>query len=315
LFNFYDQWQGRLIKRLDNLKNGQNFILVDKCQDLAEAGKGMDQDGYCMIIGRGDKHLKKMDLHGNIALTMQDLTDILHQKNTFRTLRIAHAGGWVDRTIFTNSLQALDHNLKRGFKYFELDLSYTKDRQLVCIHDFELTWKRLTRLQPQERPTLEMFQSQMRDHCKVTPCTIETLAAWMKKNPSAIIITDVKDDGYMEALKTISMKLPNFADRVIPQVFFPEDYAKAKQLGYKQVIWTLYRYNGTNEDVLKWVDTFLGPFAITMPKERALAGLSAQLAQKGIPSYVYTINDWKEAFDLMRRYKVTNIYTDLLPAN
>lgn len=299
-----------LIDYLKKLNKKKNFILIDECAYANEIDKDMGQDGFYMVIGRGHKYLKKTRLHENITLTVNDLRRILQLKEIFQTRRIAHAAGGIDNVTYTNSFQALNHNLKRGFLYFELDFSYTKDRQLVCIHDFEQQFKRLTGLELGERPTLETFQSIVRDHCKFDICTVGTLAAWMKKNPSATIITDVKEDDNIKALETISTKLPDFEDRVIPQVYYPEDYAKAKQLGYKQIIWTLYRYAGTNEDVLRWVDAFEGPFAITMPKERAKTDLPGKLARKGIPSYVHTVNTKKETDNFLRRYKITDIYTD-----
>ena len=108
--------------------------------------------------------------------------------------------------------------------------------------------------------------------------------------------------------------MPDFKNRVIPQIYYPEEYSEVKELGFKQIIWTLYRYKGKNEDILRWVDMFKGPFAITMPIEKAKTSLPSKLAQKGIPSYVHTVNSREQADIFLKKYKITEIYTDFLPA-
>jgi arylsulfatase A-like enzyme len=50
---------------------------------------------------------------------------------------VAHAGGGIKGRSYTNSLEALDENYRRGFRFFELDFNWTSDNQLVCIHDWE----------------------------------------------------------------------------------------------------------------------------------------------------------------------------------
>ena len=50
--------------------------------------------------------------------------------------RIAHAGGQFNGATYTNSLEALDQNYEAGFRAFEIDLSFTSDGELVCLHDW-----------------------------------------------------------------------------------------------------------------------------------------------------------------------------------
>ena len=50
--------------------------------------------------------------------------------------RIAHAGGQFNGATYTNSLEALDRNYGAGFRAFEIDLSFTSDGELVCLHDW-----------------------------------------------------------------------------------------------------------------------------------------------------------------------------------
>ena len=49
---------------------------------------------------------------------------------------IAHAGGLVNGVIMTNSLEAIHSARDNGFKFIELDLSFTSDSVLVALHDW-----------------------------------------------------------------------------------------------------------------------------------------------------------------------------------
>ena len=83
-------------------------------------------------------------------------------------------------------------------------------------------------------------------------------------------------------------------------------------MGYKQIIWTLWSYDGSNDDVLDWIDRFEGPFALTMTRDRATSDLPRRLAERNIPTYVHTVNTLKEMNKFVKDFGVTEIYTDYL---
>lgn len=56
---------------------------------------------------------------------------------------IAHAGGSVKDKKLTNSLQALNANVEKGYVLFEVDFEWTSDNRLVLIHDWDYTLFRL----------------------------------------------------------------------------------------------------------------------------------------------------------------------------
>src|SRR5689334_12250244 len=56
---------------------------------------------------------------------------------------VAHACGEYDGITYTNSLNALNANYNRGFRYFEIDFNYTSDGHIVLIHDWTGTGKKL----------------------------------------------------------------------------------------------------------------------------------------------------------------------------
>jgi glycerophosphoryl diester phosphodiesterase len=249
------------------------------------------------------------------------------EENNFGVLRVAHAGGGISGQTYTNSLDALNLNYEKGFQYFELDFSFTKDDCLVCIHDWNESFKHSFDFTSKERPTLETFTYLIKSK-KSWPrgpgflnlnkslfeeCTLKSLAVWMLEHPYAVIITDIKEKN-IDGLRRIAKALPNSKERVIPQIYQPENFSIVKSLGFKSVIWTLYRYKGSTEEVLQHCKEFYGSFAITMPIRRAKTELPKKLKERNIPTYVHTINSEEEAMKYIVEYKISEVYTDFLHA-
>lgn len=233
------------------------------------------------------------------------------KNNKFIVHRVAHAGGGIDGQTYTNSLEALDLNIKKGFLYFELDFVFTKDGYLVCLHDWEANFMSLFGFNTSEKLDLETFNLLVKNNSKFEQCSLDTLISWMERNPNAIVIADVKEDN-LKALQIMSENVPDFERRIIPQIYDPANYYFIKEIGYEQAIWTLYEYGGSNEAVLKEVDEFEGPFAVTMNKKRASSDLPTKLKQKNIPTYVHTVNEIEEKNEFIDKFNVTEIYTDFL---
>lgn len=190
-----------------------------------------------------------------------------------------------------------------------MDFSFTKSRQLVCVHDWQENFERAFGFLPERMPTLEDFESLVENKSPFELCTISTLAHWMKKNPSAIIAMDIKQDN-LEGLKIIAKKTPEFERRIIPKIYDPLNCKEVKIMGYKQIIWMLWFYEGSNDDVLDWSDKFNGPLAITITKDRATSDLPRRRAEKNIPTYVHTVNTVEEMNKFVKRFGVTEVYTD-----
>ena len=233
------------------------------------------------------------------------------ESNGFVALRIAHAGGALGRKKYTNSYQALDENLQRGFRYFELDFVFTADDHLVCLHDWRNHFKRTFGFDTDQPLTLEAFERLVDDNSHFTNCTLDGLADWMRQNPQAVIITDVKENNLV-ALQQISRSLPAAGRRVIPQIYTPANLDAVQAMGFERVIWTLYRWRGSNYQVVEWARRGQGAIAVTMPRVRASTPLPRVLAGLGVPTYVHTINKRDELMDFTETYRITEIYTDFL---
>lgn len=221
---------------------------------------------------------------------------------------VAHAGGAVGGRIETGSLDALKANRSR-YELIELDFSWTSDGHLVCLHDWDAAFTARFG-QPTDHPlTLAAFEQALTDGGPVN-CTLSTLADWLRQNPDKTIVTDLKERN-LDGLQAIATAHPDLVSRFLPQAYQPEEIAAIKAMGYARVIWTLYRFDGTTEDILAHLAR--NPvFAVTMQKRFAAAGLARQIFDAtGVRSYVHTVNATAEA-GCFADFGIAGIYTDTL---
>jgi glycerophosphoryl diester phosphodiesterase len=243
-----------------------------------------------------------------ISFTISSIDD---DKNRFLVKRIAHAGGAINGEFYTNSIDALNTNSKRGFYFFEIDFVFTNDDELICLHDWQSNFKKMFGFETQSKLSLDEFEKCARDNSIYDVCTLDSLIQWLESNPDATIITDIKERNLF-ALEMISNSVPNYKKRIIPQIYSPENYDTVKEMGFEQIIWTLYRYLGNSQDVLNNVDKFEGDFAVTMPQKLAKTSLPNDLKKLGIPTYVHTINSQEDKDYFLNIQNISEIYTDTL---
>jgi hypothetical protein len=221
---------------------------------------------------------------------------------------IAHAGGEIGGVSESNSIDALEAN-KQDYDLLELDFSWTADGQLVCLHDWDEGFAARFGYIPEQPITLAEFQKSLEDG-GLQNCTLATLAGWIRANPEKRIVTDIKQDN-LRGLKRIAEAHPDLLAHFVPQAYFPEEIAAIKALGYPEVIWTLYRFSGSTADVLQHLRSN-EVLAVTMPKERALAGAAWAIQERAsVPSYVHTVNNPLEA-GCFAAFGLSGIYTDSL---
>ncbi len=254
---------------------------------------------------------RRIQLIGILFFALTQVSGVGAEDNRFDALRIAHAGGGLGNMTYTDSYQALSANLRKGFKYFEIDFSFTSDDQLVCLHDWGFNFKKTFGFETKQRLSLAEFERVARENKKFTNCTLQGLADWMLENPAAYIVTDVKDNN-LKALKRIHATIPDANNRVIPQIYDPLNFDAVSSMGFRQLIWTLYRYPGNGYEVIQWVEKWQAKLAVTMPKNRAASALPGALGERGIATYVHTVNKPDEMNRFINVFGVTEIYTDFL---
>ena len=222
---------------------------------------------------------------------------------------IAHAGGAVANMAYTNSRDAFDANYRLGHRFFELDLNWTSDGQLVLTHDWQGNFRYLF---PDSKivgkPSLQEFlRLKMRNN--LTPMSLARLADWLRAHPDARIVTDVKEDN-VRTLKTIARDYPEIVDRIIPQIYAFEEYDPVWDMGYSNIILTLYLKNYPDEPILDFARSHR-LFGVTMWTERAKSALPRKLERMKIPVFAHTINSPAEQKKLEAN-GVSGFYTDFL---
>lgn len=245
--------------------------------------------------------LGSMLLGGNLAMA--------EGANPLPPRYIAHAGGAVKQQTYTNSLEALDENYAKGFRFFEIDFSWTADGELVAIHDWEGALKGKFQVpQGMEVPTEKQFLKLEMKH-ELTQLSLKKVLSWANSKADAFIVTDIKDEN-TRALKKIAVDFGPFMDRIIPQVYSFKEYDEVSQLGYRDIILTLYRMKIDPYAVINFARTRT-PFAITMPWKLAQGGLAYYLWRDRTVVYAHTVND-ENIFASLRELGVYGIYTDFL---
>jgi glycerophosphoryl diester phosphodiesterase len=96
---------------------------------------------------------------------------------------IAHAGGALfaddgEMLTYTNSLEAIEQNYRRGHRVFEIDFLLTKDGQLAAVHDWD-TGKRITKSDWKDAPALADWKSK-KIYGKYTPIDINDIVKLME---------------------------------------------------------------------------------------------------------------------------------------
>ncbi len=224
--------------------------------------------------------------------------------------RIAHAGGAVGGATYTNSLEALEHNYARGFRFFEIDLVWSSDGALVALHDWEDNFDRLFG----RRLTAPLSAAEFvrADNVRgLTLLSLDGVLSWFASRPDAFLITDVKSRN-LDALAVIASRRPPLRGRIIPQIYHPDEYSAVRALGFDAIIWTLYRQRISDFAVVNRLAE-MRLFAVAMPKARARRGrLGPYLDDIGVPALAHTVNDPDELIELMR-LGVTEVFTDFLP--
>jgi glycerophosphoryl diester phosphodiesterase len=228
---------------------------------------------------------------------------------------VAHAGGGYKGLTYTNSIEALEEN-SRIFQLFEVDFEWTKDDRLIGLHDWEDGFVRIFGFEIDKPLDYDTF-CQLKSEHGFTPLDLSKLKEFLWRNPSARIVTDVKSKN-IPALKKISQFFPDFEKRFIPQIYQPDEFLEAINMGYQDIIWTLYRYPHISDPVeiisqlSRWEEKYaVRPFAVTLPVTAVGKGIVEVLLKAGVPAYVHTVNSCDE-YVRLRRLGVSSIYTDFI---
>jgi len=300
----------------------------DQQQDSIQNGDAMQVQQEALVYVQGQEQEQEEE-HENTLANEQANTQVDTQdqipdnaygmrKDTGETMAvtaprlIAHAGGDIHGIRMTNSRQALDRSYDEGFRFIEVDICLTSDGVPVLLHDWgNANWFAGIKYST-EQPEYEDFKKRT-GILGLEFMDLDMLARWLASHDDAYIITDIKQDN-IEILGHIRENYPEASKRIIPQIYSPDEYEPVRELGYENIILTLYRMETVGDDVFEFCSE--NPlFGLTMAKSRAETGLLEKYSELGIPVYVHTINDYNEYIKL-RDSGAYGVYTDFFePSN
>ncbi|MEG1583730.1 MAG: glycerophosphodiester phosphodiesterase family protein, partial [Anaerovorax sp.] len=222
---------------------------------------------------------------------------------------IAHGGGIYREFETSNSVEALLNAIENGITLIELDLSLTSDGKIIMLHDWNRTVEHYLGDGFDKKLSLSQFEAES-IFGTLEPLTFDKLTKSMTKYPNIKIITDTKEDTLL-ILEKISTEYPEYRDRIIPQIYDEEEWLPVKNMGYEDIIFTVYLQA---EPKAKELVTFAKEkhlYGVTMPDYEAKKGLCKAVSSQGIPVFVHPVNGMEDA-RLFMDMGATGIYSGTL---
>lgn len=217
---------------------------------------------------------------------------------------IAHAGGSIYGYRLSNSLEAINNAYANGFRYIELDFQITSDEKYVLLHDWESMAERMLfsegQLTHSEFLEAETFAG-------LTLLDLDMLTEWLTEHPDCRIVTDAKCEN-LPFLTHLSSLPDGIMHRFIPQAYSYDEYLAARELGFEDIILTLYAMNSPGQEIIDFIRAEI-PFALTIPETVLTEDLIRDISSVGVVLYTHTVNDLS-TFEKWREFGLHGIYTD-----
>ena len=232
---------------------------------------------------------------------------------------IVHGAGFIEDDQgnlydYTNSLEALTNSYNMGNRIVEMDFLWTIDGKMVCAHESE-TFAR--GIDSDEALTEEEFLAQ-KSYGTFTTMNVEMLADFMREHQDLYIVTDFKYE-LPESCEYISQVYPDLRDRFIVQMYHYGQYEFIRNLGFNNIILTLYLTTDDERDIEKLCEFVKKHDLVALTfwesyldnAEEWGRGEEFWNAVKAlyIPTCVHTVND---VGDIQHDFEqgVTAVYTD-----
>ena len=209
----------------------------------------------------------------------------------------------------------MKNSYSRGNRIIEVDFDWTIDGKAVQVHDWA-TFNKLTNSDVSINGyymNYDEFKNRKMIYL-LQQMSIDDTAEFLKQYTDAYIVTDVKEDnmknGNLKMLTEFAQNYPSLINRVIPQIYSTTEYNAIRDLGYKHIIYTLYRTEQSPYNVLEFAKSN-DLFAITMDNYyRVYSALPILLAQNGQRVYTHTENSKEKARSFINSGRVYGIYSD-----
>jgi len=228
---------------------------------------------------------------------------------------IAHAMGAVGGCSYSNSLEAFEHNYRRGYRVFEVDLELTSDGVAVLRHNWS-DFCDTPEFSVESPPTLERYKKS-KIYKLFTPLSIDDLIDLMARYEDAYIVVDKLYSNTRSYVSQIVAKAEarGVIDRFVIQVFDIENYKLIDGIHhFKHYLFTLYRHGQVRLNEIADFCVERGIPAIAFPKEWASNNASSIFKKRGLKVFAHTVNAPSEAAALMK-LGVDGFFSDYLDPN
>ncbi|MDT7832998.1 sulfatase-like hydrolase/transferase [Flavobacteriaceae bacterium S356] len=251
------------------------------------------------LISLNTSGISRFNAKTHIPLSISKNYDVYKQD----TLRyIAHAGGKIDDRTYTNSLEALDLNYKKGFRLFELDIIKTSDNKFVAAHDWDF-WAEITNFKGQTPVTQATFlKYPIRG--TYTPMSMSRINQWFEEHPDAILVTDKVNDPIAFSKQFVDK------NRLMMELFDWQSIENAIKAGIKSPIvaqHVLENISGNKVGKLKKAGVFNVAVSRTFIEKNIT--LLKELKASNIKVYAYHLNfDSSKDEEYVVKYEMDAIY-------
>ena len=225
---------------------------------------------------------------------------------------VAHALGGIDGLTYTNSLEALRCNHARGYRWFEVDLSETRDHEIVAFHPGLESRLGL------DRPVHEVPFSALRQarfKGKYPLATFREVLSEARSLGGVVLVTDTKA-WQPSMLAGVRQTLKDTLDggsepRIVLQSYGEGDVDAVAELAREVgggVILTLYKTQAGDQAVVDMAKQH-GVVAVTASRGRFTPWLADRLHAAQIPVLVHTVNEHEQVTQLVQA-GADGFYTD-----
>lgn len=250
---------------------------------------------------------------------------------------IAHGCGLYNNLIYTNSLEAILENYKKGYRRFEIDLHLTKEGNLISLHN--VLGYNFLKQEDYNKISLKYLLTSISDfpffvnnrffipeektvnkeYCKnqLTPITLGLLLLICLEYPDIEFILDTKYTSYklymkqFELIRTAFESVELELNQLTPQFYNIEMSQNVlKEFNFSNSIYTLYMERLNIKQLLKNMENYDNIKGVTISKKRLLKNLVLikKLHELEKKCNVHTISNNKELDEFMEK-KVDGIYT------
>jgi len=197
---------------------------------------------------------------------------------------IAHAGGGINNKTYTNSIEAVNESIKKGYKLIEIDLRETTDEYFVGVHDW-LSFKE------QSNTSVDITYDNLPisyEKFKIinlsneyTSITTKEINKIFLKNKDLILVTDKSNN-----FKKIQEDFTFEKSRIIVEVFGKKNFFKAIKYGVKNPM-----YSANHDDYKFIIKNNIKLIAASTKDILANKDIYRNLIKKEIVIFAYTSNN------------------------